>query len=158
MVEKTQKSRTGGVYAQHKATYGVIDENKHVTNGQHTDKKNRPGRERAPSRYYIKKRPKHGPGRENPRTLAPPSRAGRHRPFCNDPAEGWHAGRNPGAGGAQPGDFLTKPEIRHRGGSNPGPRGAIGSLNHYAKGPFALHISSSRQKTVTDLGQTLSGT
>jgi hypothetical protein len=34
-------------------------------------KKNRPGRERAPSRYYIKKRPKHGPGRENPRTLAP---------------------------------------------------------------------------------------
>jgi hypothetical protein len=33
--------------------------------------KTRPGRERPPSRYYIKKRPKHGPGRENPRTLAP---------------------------------------------------------------------------------------
>jgi hypothetical protein len=43
MVEKTQKSRTGGVYAQHKATYGVIDENKHVTNGKNTDKKNSPG-------------------------------------------------------------------------------------------------------------------
>jgi hypothetical protein len=27
--------------------------------------KNRPGRERPPSRYYIKKRLKHGPDREN---------------------------------------------------------------------------------------------
>jgi hypothetical protein len=33
--------------------------------------KTRPGRERPPSRYYIKKRQKHGPGRENPQTLAP---------------------------------------------------------------------------------------
>jgi hypothetical protein len=32
--------------------------------------KTRQGRERPPSRYYIKKRPKHDPGRENPRTLA----------------------------------------------------------------------------------------
>jgi hypothetical protein len=34
-------------------------------------KKTRPGRERPPSRYYIKKRPKHDHGRENPRTLPP---------------------------------------------------------------------------------------
>jgi hypothetical protein len=37
-----------------------------------TYEKTRPGRERPPSRYYIKKRPKHGPSRENPRTLPPP--------------------------------------------------------------------------------------
>jgi hypothetical protein len=32
--------------------------------------KNSAGRERLPSQYYIKKRPKHGPDGENPRTLA----------------------------------------------------------------------------------------
>jgi hypothetical protein len=31
-----------------------------------TIKKTRPGRDRPPSRYYIKKRPKHGLDRENP--------------------------------------------------------------------------------------------
>jgi hypothetical protein len=33
-------------------------------------------------------------------------------PLCNSPTEGWCAGyRSPRAGGAQRGDFLTKPEI-----------------------------------------------
>jgi hypothetical protein len=60
-------------------------------------KKTQPGRERPPSR----------PGRENPRTLAPIT-SGRHRPPCNGPAGGWCAGRNPGAGGAQRGDFFNQ--------------------------------------------------
>jgi hypothetical protein len=33
-------------------------------------KKNSAGEKKTPSRYYIKKRPKHGPGRKNPGTLA----------------------------------------------------------------------------------------
>jgi hypothetical protein len=64
--------------------------------------------ERPPSRYYIKKRPKHGLGRENPPNPSPPSLAGRHRPLCNGPAGGWRAGRNPEAGGAQRGDFFNQ--------------------------------------------------
>jgi hypothetical protein len=35
-----------------------------------------------------------------------PSLAGHHRPLCNCPAGEWRAGRNPGAGGAQQGDFF----------------------------------------------------
>jgi hypothetical protein len=61
-------------------------------------KKTWPRRERLSSWYYIKKRSKHGPDRENPR---PPSLAGRHRPLCNDPAGGWRVRRNPRAGGAR---------------------------------------------------------
>ena len=67
----------------------------------------RPGKERPLSRYYIKKRLKHGSSRKNPRTL-PPSLAGRHRPLCNGPAGGWRAGRNPGAGEAQQADFFNQ--------------------------------------------------
>jgi hypothetical protein len=51
-----------------------------------------------------------------------PSLAGRYRPLCNGPAGGWRIGRNPGVDGAQRGDFLTKPKIRARGGSNQKPR------------------------------------
>jgi hypothetical protein len=54
----------------------------------------------------------------------PPSLASRHRPLYNGPAEGWRAGRNPGVVGHSEGIFLTKPKIRPRGGSNPGPGGA----------------------------------
>jgi hypothetical protein len=54
---------------------------------------------RPPSRYYVKKRPKHGPDRENPEPW-PPSLAGRHRPLCNGLVGGWRAGCNQRAGGA----------------------------------------------------------
>jgi hypothetical protein len=54
----------------------------------------------------------------------PPSLADRHHPLCNGPAGGWRAGRNPEAGGAQRGDFLTKAEIRPREVWNPEPGGA----------------------------------
>jgi hypothetical protein len=72
--------------------------------------KNRPGRERPHSWYYIKKRPEHGSGQENSRTL-PPSLAGRHRPLCNGGEGGAQDVTRERAGHSE-GIFLTKSEIR----------------------------------------------
>jgi hypothetical protein len=85
-------------------------------------KKTRLGREIPSFWYYIKKRPKHGLDRENARTLASIA-SGPSLPLCNGPFGGWRAGRNPGAAGAQRGDFLIQPEILEA-LSNLGPGGA----------------------------------
>jgi hypothetical protein len=45
----------------------------------------------------------------------PPSLAGHHRPLCNGPPEGWCVGRNPEAGGALRGDFLTNQKFASEG-------------------------------------------
>jgi hypothetical protein len=98
----------------------------------------RPGRERPPSRYYIKKRPKHGPGRENPRTLAPITNRPINCPLYNGPAGGWRAGyRSPRAAGHSEGIFFNQARNSPPRGSNQDLNVLLGSLNHYARGPFA---------------------
>jgi hypothetical protein len=81
-------------------------------------KKTRTGRERPSSWYYIKKRPKHDPGRENRRTLATPSLAGRHCPLCNSLAGGLR--RNLGASEAQRGNFFNQARNSPPRGIEPG--------------------------------------
>jgi hypothetical protein len=67
-----------------------------------------------------------------------PITSGPSPPTLQRPAGGWHIGRTPGVGGVQRGDFfLTKSEIRSRGGSNPRLEVLLESLNHYVRGPFA---------------------
>jgi hypothetical protein len=85
------------------------------------DKKNQ-GRERPPSRYYIKKTETWSRPRKSPNP-GPLSLAGRHCPL-NGPARGWRAGRNQERARHKERIFLTKPEIRPSRGSNPGPEGA----------------------------------
>jgi hypothetical protein len=58
-----------------------------------------------------------------PWPAGPPSLAGHHRPLYNGTAGGWRAGRNQERARHSEGIFLTKPEIHHREGSNPGPGG-----------------------------------
>jgi hypothetical protein len=74
-------------------------------------------RENLFSQYYIKKRPKHGPGRENLRTLTPIT-------SDNDPTGGWRASRNTGADvrGTMRGIFNSPLGIEV----------LLGRLNHYA--------------------------
>jgi hypothetical protein len=77
----------------------------------------------VPSRYYIK-RSKHGPDRENPRTLAPHHERAVTAHFATAQLKGGTQDVTQERAGHNEGIFLTKPEIRHRGGSNPGPGGA----------------------------------
>ena len=79
------------------------------------------GRERPPSRYILRRDQNMVPTEKIPE-LWPSSLACRHRPLCNGPTGRWRPGRNPG--GAQRGDYFNQVRIRHRGGSNQGPRGA----------------------------------
>jgi hypothetical protein len=95
----------------------------------------RPGRERPPSRYSIKKRPKYGPRRENPRTL-PLITSGPSLPTLQRPSRRVARRRNPGAVGHSEGIFFNQATNSPRGGSNPGV--LVGSFNHYARGPFAF--------------------
>jgi hypothetical protein len=85
----------------------------------------RGGKDRPPG-IKLRRDRNNGPGRENPRTLAP---------ITNRPASTVHSATAQPEGGAQDivtrermgyseGIFLTKPEIRSRGESNPGLGGA----------------------------------
>jgi hypothetical protein len=61
----------------------------------------------------------------------PPSLAGRHRPLCNGPAEGWRAGRNQERTGHNEGIFFNQT----RNSPSKGTRDLevlLESLKHYA--------------------------
>jgi hypothetical protein len=77
---------------------------------------------RPPSQYYIKKRLKHGPVRKKPRTL-PPALTGRSTGHsATAQTEGGAQDIDPrDRAGHNEGIILTKPEIRPRERSNPGP-------------------------------------
>jgi hypothetical protein len=67
-----------------------------------------------------------------------PSLAGHHRPLCNGPAGGWRAGRNQERAGHNEGIFLTMHEIGPEGDRTRDLEVVLGSLNHYARGTFAM--------------------
>jgi hypothetical protein len=62
-------------------------------------KKTRSGRERRSPDIILRRDRDMVPAKKNLQTLAP---------ITSGPSVGWHAGRNPGAGGAQRGDFFNQ--------------------------------------------------
>jgi hypothetical protein len=116
-------------------SHKLYPESKREMGGHAHKKKTRPGRERPPSRYYIKKRPKHGPGRENPRTLAPHHERAVTAHSATAQPEGGAQDVTRERAGHSEGIFLTKPEIRPRGDRTQDLKVLLGSLNHYARGP-----------------------
>jgi hypothetical protein len=79
-------------------------------------------------------------------------------PLCNGPAGGWRAGyRSRERAGHSEGIFLTKPEIRLQGDRTRDLKVLLGSLNHYARGPFATcqSINLIRRDTLLSLSLSL---
>jgi hypothetical protein len=92
------------------------------------------GQDHPPS-IIIKKRPKHGPEEKIPE-LWPQSLAGRHRPLCNGQPEGGAQDVTRKRAEHSKRDFFNQARNSSPWVSNPELEVLLGSLNHYARGPF----------------------
>jgi hypothetical protein len=120
--------------------------NVHLTHWRRQDTIKKLGREAKdrPPGIILRRDRNMVPTEKTPEPWPPITNRPINCPLRNGLPGGWRAGyRSLRAGGAQRGDFFTKPEIRPRGGRTRDLEVLLGSLNHYARGPFA------RQDTMT---------
>jgi hypothetical protein len=86
------------------------------------------------------------PAEKPPKPWSPITNGPINCPLCNGLAGGWHAGfRSLRADGAQRGFFLTKPEIRPRGGSKPGPGGLAKSWEVSSETQWCCEFQSEKK-------------